>query len=289
MSIELVTKFAPKTDEMFMAESKRSLLTNSDYDWTGARTVKVWKISTVPLNDYSRTGRVADEDTAAMLSRYGDITDLNAAAEEMLLKKDRSFIFNVDKLDQDETAGQLAAASALARELRERVIPEVDTYTYGVMVTNAGTKADVAELTKDNIADCILDGSEAMDNAEVPDTERVLVVTPATYKVLKKAVEFDKTDIGVDMRLRGVIAMMDGMAVVRVPASRLPAGFGFMIAHPSATVAPVKLEDYGIHSDTVLSSGDIVTGRVAYDAFVLENKVKGIYYHPIPVAQSAGD
>lgn len=284
MSIELVTKFAPKTDEMFMAESKRSLLTNSDYDWTGARTVKVWKISTVPLNDYSRTGRVADEDTAAMLSRYGDITDLNAAAEEMLLKKDRSFIFNVDKLDQDETAGQLAAASALARELRERVIPEVDTYTYGVMVTNAGTKADVAELTKDNIADCILDGSEAMDNAEVPDTERVLVVTPDTYKVLKKAVEFDKTDIGADMRLRGVIAMMDGMAVVRVPASRLPAGFGFMIAHPSATVAPVKLEDYGIHSDTVLSSGDIVTGRVAYDAFVLENKVKGIYYHPIPVA-----
>lgn len=289
MSIELVTKFAPKTDEMFTAESKRSLLTNSDYDWTGSRTVKVWKISTVPLNDYARTGRVADEDTAAMLSRYGDITDLNAATEEMLLKKDRSFIFNVDKLDQDETAGQLAAASALARELRERVIPEVDTYTYGVMVTNAGTKADAAELTKDNIADCILDGSEAMDNAEVPDTERVLVVTPATYKVLKKAVEFDKTDIGADMRLRGVIAMMDGMAVVRVPASRLPAGFGFMIAHPSATVAPVKLEDYGIHNDTVLSSGSIVTGRVAYDAFVLENKVKGIYYHPIPVAQSAGD
>ena len=35
MSVELTTKFAPKTDELFKAESKISLLTNTDYDWTG--------------------------------------------------------------------------------------------------------------------------------------------------------------------------------------------------------------------------------------------------------------
>ena len=290
MSIELVTKFAPYTDEMFKAESKRSLLTNSNFDWTGARTVKVWKISTVPLNDYDRIPGVRDDDDSEiLLSRYGSIKDLSAATEEMLLKKDRSFIFNLDKLDMDETAQQLNAATALARELREVVIPEVDTYTYAVMVSHAGTTASAAALTKNNVYTSILAGSEALDNSEVPDTERVLVVTPATYTLLKQAAEFDNTDIGADMRLKGVVGILDGMAVVKVPASRLPAGFGFMIAHPSATVAPVKLEDYGIHSDTVLSSGDIVTGRVAYDAFVLENKVKGIYYHPIPVAQSAGD
>lgn len=79
----------------------------------------------------------------------------------------------------------------------------------------------------------------------------------------------------------GTIVDLDGMAVVKVPASRLPENFGFMIAHPSATVAPVKLEDYGLHDDTIVSSGTIVTGRVAYDAFVLENKAKGIYYHAI--------
>lgn len=293
MSIELVTKFAPYTDEMFKAESKRSLLTNSNFDWTGARTVKVWKISTVPLNDYDRVldnkAEGVDRDSEILLSRYGSIKDLSAATEEMLLKKDRSFIFNLDKLDMDETAQQLNAATALARELREVVIPEVDTYTYAVMVSNAGTTASAAELTKNNVYTSILAGSEALDNSEVPDTERVLVVTPATYTLLKQAAEFDNTDIGADMRLKGVVGILDGMAVVKVPASRLPAGFGFMIAHPSATVAPVKLEDYGIHSDTVLSSGDIVTGRVAYDAFVLENKVKGIYYHPIHVAQSAGN
>ena len=101
---------------------------------------------------------------------------------------------------------------------------------------------------------------------------------PATYAILKQAVEFDHVDIGTDLRRRGVVAMIDGANVVKVPANRLPAKFGFMMCHPSATVAPVKLDDFGIHEDTPLSSGTIVTGRVCYDAFVLDNKKSGIYY-----------
>lgn len=49
-------------------------------------------------------------------SRYGTIEDLDATTEEFTLKKDRSFTFAIDKLDEDETAQQLAAASALARQ-----------------------------------------------------------------------------------------------------------------------------------------------------------------------------
>ena len=282
MSIALVKKYAPYTDELFKAESKISLLTNTDFDWTGAHTVAVWKIGTVPMNDYSRNrGSDYDEESVATLSRYGKIIDLDAQTEEMMLTKDRSFIFNVDRLDEDETAGQVAAASALARELREVVVPEVDTYAYNVMVTKAGTKATAAALTKENVYTSILAGSEALDAAEVPDTERVLVVTPAAYTLLKQATAFDSTDVGAEMKLKGVVGILDGMAVIKVPASRLPENFGFMIAHPSATVAPVKLEDYGTHNDTPLSSGTIVTGRICYDAFVLDNKAKGIYYHPI--------
>ena len=282
MSIALVKKYAPYTDELFKAESKISLLTNTDFDWTGAHTVAVWKIGTVPMNDYSRNrGSDYDEESVATLSRYGKIIDLDAQTEEMMLTKDRSFIFNVDRLDEDETAGQVAAASALARELREVVVPEVDTYAYNVMVTKAGTKATAAALTKENVYTSILAGSEALDAAEVPDTERVLVVTPAAYTLLKQSTAFDSTDVGAEMKLKGVVGILDGMAVIKVPASRLPENFGFMIAHPSATVAPVKLEDYGTHNDTPLSSGTIVTGRICYDAFVLDNKKTGIYYQAI--------
>lgn len=280
MSIALATKFAPYTDELFKAESKTSLLTNTDFDWSGAHTVSVWKISTVAMQDYARNrSTVASTDS---ISRYGNLIDLSAQTEDFMLRKDRSFIFNVDKMDTDETSGQVEAASALARELREVVIPEVDTYCYAQMAGNAGTTATAAALTKANIYSAILDGSEVLDDNEIPDTQRVLVVTPATYNILKQAVgETAYNDVDASMRQLGVVAMLDGMAVVKVPAARLPQNFGFMIAHPSATVAPVKLEDYGVHADTPLSSGAIVTGRVVYDAFVLDNKAKGIYYHPV--------
>lgn len=282
MSIELVKKYAPYTDELFKAESRKSLLTNTDFDWTGAHTVAVWKISTVGLNDYARNRYEDDpEGSVASISRYGELFDLSAQTEELLLKKDRSFIFNVDKLDEDETSGQVEAGKALARELREVVVPEVDTYTYNVMVEGAGTTADAAALTKDNIYDAILVGTETLDDAEVPESERVLLVTPATHTILKQAGVFDNTDVGAELRLKGVVGTIDGLSVVKVPANRLPAKFGFMIAHPSATVAPVKLEDYGTHNDTPLSSGTIVTGRIVYDAFVLDNKKIGIYYQPI--------
>lgn len=252
----------------------------------GAHSVLIWKIASVPLNDYQRHfNRITGEDTEtvsdASISRYGKIQDVTGQTEEMLLKKDRSFIFNLDRLDQDETAQQVAAASALARELREVVVPEVDSYVYNVMIQNAGIAAEAAALAKDNIYDLILAGSEAMDDEEVPETERVLVVTPGVYTLLKKSTEFDKTDVGAEMKLKGVVGILDGMAVVKVPANRLPEGFGFAIVHPSATVAPVKLKDYGVHPNTVLSSGTIVTGRICYDAFVLENKKKGIYYQPM--------
>lgn len=284
MSIALAEKYSKNVDELFKAESKLNLLTNTDYDWTGAHTVRVYKLSTAPMNDYTRnrfSDDVAGEDSAS-LSRFGPLLDLSAQTEELLLKKDRSFIFNVDKMDTDETGDCLEAGKALARQCREVVVPEVDAYTYGVMCANAGTVIDGDEVTAESIYDAIIQGTEVLDDAEVPDTERVLLVSPLTYRIMKKSPDINlECDISEEMRLRGVIAMVDGMAVVSVPSSRLPAGFRFLIAHPSATTAPIKLEDYGTHKDTVLSSGTIVTGRIVYDAFVLENKASGLYYYTV--------
>ena len=281
MAIELVTKFQPYVDEQFSTESKKSLLTNQDFKWTGAHTVKVYKVGTSKMNDYGRNGTEGSN-----WSRYGAVEDLDATTEEFALKKDRSFTFVIDKLDQDETGNQLEAASALARQNREVVIPEVDTYTYGVMAANAGQIPDAVDLTRDNIYDLITAGSQALDDAEVPEEGRVLVVTPATLKIMKKSPDIVmETNIGNELRLKGVIAIVDGMSVQKIPALRLPKGFGFMIAHPVATVAPTKLEDYTIHQNPPGISGSLVEGRICYDAFVLDNKKKAIYYQAQPVAE----
>ena len=277
-TIDLVTKFAPYVDEQFKNESKLSMLTNQDFDWTGAHTIKVYKIGTSKMNDYDRAG----EDTATNWSRFGPVAGLDATTEEMTLTKDRSFTFAIDKLDTDETAQQLAGATALSRQDREVVIPEVDSYVYGVMATKAGTKAAAVALTAENIYTEILKASETLDDAEVPETERVLLVTPAVYALMKQCPEIAlDTDVGQQMRVKGVIANLDGASVVKVPKVRLPENFGFMLAHPSATVAPVKLEDYRVHQDPPGLSGALVEGRICYDAFVLDNKTKAIYYQPV--------
>lgn len=140
-TINLVTKFLPLVDEKFTTESKKSLLTNTDFEWTGAHTIKIYKVSTSPMNDYDRPGEGAN------WSRFGPVTGLDAVTEEMTLTKDRSFTFVIDKLGTDETAQQLQAASALERQLREVVIPEVDTYTYGVMCANAGIIPDFVNIS----------------------------------------------------------------------------------------------------------------------------------------------
>ncbi len=275
MAIELATKFQPYVDEKFSTESKKSLLTNNDFDWTGAHTVKVYKISTALMNDYDRNGAKK----ATQWSRYGEVSDLGATTEEFTLKKDRSFTFAIDKLDSDETVSQLQAASALERQQREVVIPEIDSYVYGVMATNAGSKPSAKAITDTNIFDEITAANEVLDNAEVPETNRIMVVTPAVYRLLKKSKDIIlDTDVTAEMRLKGVVGMIDGVSVIKIPSSRLPKNFGFMIAHPSATVAPTKLEDYTVHENAPGISGSLVEGRICYDAFVLDNKKKGIYY-----------
>nr|DAS15956.1 MAG TPA: major capsid protein [Caudoviricetes sp.] len=273
MAIELATQFLPYVDEQFKAESKRQVITNNDFEFTGAHSVKVYKVTTSAMNDYDREGKGASH------SRYGQIQGLDATTEEFTLKKDRSFTFALDKLDVDETKAALQAAAALARQLREVVIPEVDTYVYGKVVAGAGT-TETGALTDKNVYDAILKATEVLDTAEVPETNRVLLVTPDTYTIMKKNASIVMaTDVGQDMRKLGVIGMLDGATIIKVPKIRLPEDVNFVLVHPSATVAPVKLEDYKIHKDPPGISGNLVEGRIAYDAFVLENKTKGIYVH----------
>ena len=276
MAIDLATNFLKYVDEKFATASKKQLVTNQDFKWDGAHAVKVYSVTTASMNDYDREG------AGATASRYGAVEGLNAVTQTMVLRKDRSFTFAIDKLDADETKMQLQAATALERQLREVVIPEIDTYVFNEMTANAGIKAEAVALTAENIFDEILKANKALDDAEVPETGRYLIVTPDVYVMLKRSPDIVlATDIGEQLRLQGVIAMIDGANVIKVPANRLPANFGFMLCHKCATCAPVKLEDYTVHPNPPGISGSLVEGRICYDAFVLNNKNKAIYYQAL--------
>lgn len=279
MAIDLATQFSPHVDEEFSTESKKSLVTNSDYSWNGAHSVRVYTVSTSELHDYDRNG------SGENWNRFGPVAGLDATVTEYTLTQDKSFVFAVDKMDVDETKQALEAAAALARQVRQRVIPAVDAYTFGKMCTGAGVKPDALALTDKNIYEAILAGTESMDNNEVPESGRVLIVSPSTYTLLKKSRDVIlETDIGNDLRLKGVLAIVDGMTIMKAPSNRLPTDFGFLIAHPVATCAPTKLEDFRIHRDPPGISGSLIEGRIVFDAFVLKNKKNGLYYQTLPAA-----
>lgn len=136
MAIELATQFQAYTDEQFYSESKTSLVTNKDFSFDGAKTIKLYKVKTTDMEDFNRNGPILDGNK----SQYGTISTLQATTEAFTITKDRSFTFEVDKMDTDETKMQVAAASALARQQREKVFPEIDSYVYSVMAAKAGMR-----------------------------------------------------------------------------------------------------------------------------------------------------
>lgn len=90
MAINLASAFSAQVDERFSKQSQAMLAVNHDYKFTGVKTVSVYSIPTVAMNDYKRTGT----------NRYGTPADLENNVQEMTVSKDRSYTFVIDKGDK---------------------------------------------------------------------------------------------------------------------------------------------------------------------------------------------
>ena len=235
------------------------------------------------MNDYGRNTTMGTGD-GQVLSRYGTINDLSNTTQEVTMERDRSFTFVIDKMDEDETLGALNAGSALARQLREVIIPEVDQYTFTKMATNAG-KTEIETIVdgtptsgQNNAYPAILAGTEYFDEKYVPTEGRVVSATPAFYTHLKKDKDAVlETEIGQDMRIRGVVSNMDGVVIQKVPSTLLPENVNFILSHRVATTQAIKLAEYKVHTNVPFVSGSLVEGRIYYTAFVRNNKKDAIY------------
>ena len=271
MTINYAAKFDAKVDERFTKEALSTGIVNYDYDFTGVDTVKVYSIPTTAMNDYALTGN----------TRYGTAAELENNVQTLTLTKDRSFTFTIDKRSVQDTNGAMEAGKALARQLSEVIIPEVDTYRFGKVVAGADTaNVKTGAVTKNNAYEAVLDGQVKLTDALVPEEGRKLHVSPEFYKLIKLDPSFVKnSDLGQEVAFKGQVGAIDGLPVILTPTSRLPENVAFVIAHPIATTSPVKLEDYKIHDNPPGINGYLVEGRIRYDAFVLDSKKKAIYVH----------
>ena len=264
--------FADKIDERFTSEAVSQKIVNNDYSFVGAKTVKVTSINTVDNRDYDRS------------TGYGNADILQNAVQEMTLTKDRAFKMLLDKMDEDET--KIKAGEVLARQLRERVIPEIEKYRFETILKTCDTNSQtVTGLTASNAYAKFLEAQEKLNDEDVPQN-RIAYVTPEFLTKLKKDDNFIKaSDIGQNMAINGLVGMVDGVPIVRVTKKWMGAKTGTpattkkyacLVGHNSATVAPVKLAEYRVVTDSENYSGTLFLGRFYYDCFVLNNKAKGL-------------
>lgn len=272
MAVNLASKYAQKVDERFKLKSLTEAGINRDYDWSGVKTVTVYSIPTSAMTDYTRTGT----------NRYGTPEELGNTKQDMTLSKDRSFTFTIDRGNYEESMMTMQAGKALARQIDEVIVPEIDSYRLSVIAAAATTAGGVATaaVDKTNAYAKFLAATEYMANNKVPLTNRIAWVTPSFYSLIKQDSTFIKaSDLSQKMLVNGQVGEIDGVKIIVAPSTYFPANTAFIVAHPAATVAADKLQDYKIHDNPPGINGWLVEGRVIYDAFVLSQKVGAVYIH----------
>lgn len=273
MAVNLASKYSSKVDERFKLKSLTEVAVNNEYDWTGVNAVHVYSIPTVAMGNYTRSG----------LSRYGTATELQNTVQTMTLTRDRAFTFTIDRGNHMETQMVMEAGKALARQVDEVIVPEIDTYRLAAMSAAAvanGKTSGAVPITATNAYSSFLEGTESLDEDKVPQGGRIAFVTPAYYNFLKLDNNFVKqSETGQKMANSGDVGRVDNVRIIKVPSVYLPANTAFLLCHPIATVSPKKLEDYKTHDNPPGINGWLVEGRTIYDAFVLSNKVDALYVH----------
>ena len=289
-SIALATKFQPILDEIYKAASLTARMDaqTKPVDFAGANVVKVFKTDPIGLGTYSR------------VSGYpaGQVV---GAWETMTLSIERGRAFVIDRMDDEETLGM--AFGTLASEfIRTEVAPELDAYRFAKYAGTSGIQTvEGATLDANSILTAIDAAKLALDQNEVPREGRLLYISDACLNLLEgKVSRFLANENVVDR----TVNRFDGMEVIMVPQTRfytkvtLDAGasvdaggysktsntgkdVNFMIIHPSSVLQVTKHAALKVFTpeENQTSDGYLVQYRIYHDAFVYDNKVKGIYLH----------
>ena len=137
----------------------------------------------------------------------GDVTLTN---ETVQFNYDRGRKFNVDAMDNEETAG-VAFGRLSAEFIRTKTVPEMDAFTFaklagttGISKATAGTYSTGADWLA-----ALVTAQSKLDDDEVSAENRILYITPTGYNAIQ-AVDTTKS--------REVLASFS--KIVKVPQSR---------------------------------------------------------------------
>lgn len=161
----------------------------------------------------------------------------------------------------------------------------------GTELLTGGTVNNAAQLTKDNIYDKLVDIRTKMSKANVPGTQRYVLVTPDAYALILKSPEFVKaSDLGDEVVQSGAVGRIAGFTVYEW--NDATPGLAFVCGHPRWATrvnewkVPIAVKDLG---NTYIGAS-AVQGRMAYAHKVTRASAVQAVYSPgsLNVTAAAG-
>lgn len=287
MAINHAERFERQIQQQFARELTSSALdTNRQYSFIDAKTIKVPTITLTGYKDHARDGS----------KNRGTV---NNTYQTMTLTHDRDIEFFVDEMDVDETNQVLSAANITAVFNQEHAIPELDAYRYSKLYSeyvDLGGTPNTTVLTEHNILSVFDEMMEEMDEASVPQSGRVLYVTPKIYTMIKNAEQIQRVlDVtGGAANVNRNVRSLDEVSIVTVPSDRMKTLYDFsegfvpgngakqirmILVHPSSVLAPVKVADVYLWNkgETPDSAfGYLYQNRMYTDLFIINAKIGGV-------------
>ncbi len=274
MAQNYASKYEKTIDEVFRLKSVTSNIINKGIrlNYNGVNSVSIYGVETVAEGDYVRTGT----------NRFGSLAELDTTKQTFVLSQDKAFTYSIDRGNYEDSMMVTEAGSTLKRQIEVVCVPNTDIYRlttlHAYAVANSFTAAGSGTTSTASTAFTkFLAGQLVLDNKFVPQEGRVAYVTPAYLNFLKLDANFTKpSEIMANKMINGQVGEVDGVAIVKVPASYLPAQAEYMIVHKETLIAPHKFDTYRILKEVQGIDGWVVEGRRYYDAFVTTARGKGI-------------
>lgn len=260
---------------------------NKKFKFINAKTINVPTMSLSGYKDHARDGS----------KNRGTVNNIYTP---MVLTHDRDIEFFVDEADIDETNMVLSAANITAVFNDEQAIPETDAYRYSKLYQDFKTHGGVVDTTALTAANILTQFDlmmEKMDDAGVPETGRILYLTPTNYTLLKNAEKIQRTleANGQAAALNRNVRSLDDVEIVKVPKDRFKTAYDFttgftpavtakqirmILVHPeTAIMTPNKIADIYLWAkgETPDSAyGPLYQNRTYHDLFIIKQKLDGV-------------
>lgn len=261
-------------DERYFLNAKTDPIINKGIrlDFNGKQSVTIYNVNVVSEVNYIRSGT----------NRFGALVELGTGTQTFTLSQDKAATFTVDRGNLEDSMLVQEASRSVKRQVREVSVPNTDIYRLLTLQAYAvaNSQSATAALTSSNAYTKLLAQNDQMTDDKVPEDGRYCFLTSFKYSLLKQDPTFVKNcDTTYADLKRGIIGQVDGITLIKVPASYLPANTDYLLVHENVLVAPTKFNSIRVLTDVQGIDGAVAELRRYYDAFIPTNKAKGIRVH----------